>query len=228
MTANAGTPQCGWPCFSCGSDYTLECPRSPSSLSVWQCGSGRVCQTLPSVRAVTDHCQRTSLDAVKRSIQHCTWSTAVAHSAGRISYRLPPRNYADDNVWSFPLGFNLSCGSGCHDACFRRGIAAEPGPISDDLREAWKLDRFYQKQTDATGLLVVGSRAVSDYALAEAAWIVARMLDGRADILKAMSDNRVRIVVMAATEYTTDVPEHAELKPELFWDHRRGDWARRW
>ena len=100
------------------------------------------------------------------------------------------------------------------------GIAAEPGPISDGLREAWKLDRFYQKQTDAAGLLVVGSRQVSDYALAEAAWIVVRMLDGRSDILKAMSDNRVRVVVMAATEYTTDVPEHAELKPKLFWDRR--------
>jgi cyclophilin family peptidyl-prolyl cis-trans isomerase len=100
------------------------------------------------------------------------------------------------------------------------GRGAEPGPIPDRLREDWKLDRFYQKQVDAGGVPVVGSAKVSDNALAEAAWIVGRMLDSRKDILKAMRDNRVRVVVMAATEYTTDVPEHSDLKPKLFWDRR--------
>ena len=96
---------------------------------------------------------------------------------------------------------------------------AEPGPISDQLREEWKLNAFYQKQVDA-GVLVVGSAKVSDNALAEAAWIVGRMLDGRKDLLKAMRDNRVRVGVMAASEYTTDLPEHSRMKPKLFWDRR--------
>ncbi|MDY3561056.1 peptidylprolyl isomerase [Gemmata sp. JC673] len=96
---------------------------------------------------------------------------------------------------------------------------AEPGPIPDRVREEWKLDRFYQKYADA-GVLVVGSAKVSDHALAEAAWIVGRMLDGRKDVLDAMRKNRVRVVVMAATEYTTDVPEHARMKPKLYWDRR--------
>ena len=98
--------------------------------------------------------------------------------------------------------------------------AAEPGPISSRLREEWKLDRFYQKQVDAGGLLVVGSAKVSDHALAEAAWIVGRMLEGRKDLLQAMRKNRVRVAVMAANEYTTDLPEHRKLKPKQYWDRR--------
>lgn len=97
--------------------------------------------------------------------------------------------------------------------------AAEPGPIPSSLRKQWKLDHFYQKQLDA-GLLVVGSAKVSDHALAEAAWIVGHMLDGRKDLLRAMRNNRVRVAVMAAGEYTTDLPEHRTLKPKAYWDRR--------
>jgi cyclophilin family peptidyl-prolyl cis-trans isomerase len=46
------------------------------------------------------------------------------------------------------------------------------------------------------------------------------MLEGREDILRAMAANRVRLVVMAYNEYTTDVPEHRELKPAVYWDRR--------
>lgn len=98
--------------------------------------------------------------------------------------------------------------------------AVESTAIPDNLRVEWKLDPFYQKQNDNAGLLVVGSEKVSDNALAEAAWIVGRVLEGRKDILKAMRENRVRVVVMAATESTTDVPEHSKLKPKLYWDRR--------
>ena len=97
--------------------------------------------------------------------------------------------------------------------------AAEPGPIGEAFRQEWKLAPFYAKVLDA-GIPVVGSARVSDMAIAEAGWIVGRMLDGRDDILRAMRANRVRLVVMAAGEYTTDIPEHAGLKPPLFWDRR--------
>jgi cyclophilin family peptidyl-prolyl cis-trans isomerase len=92
-------------------------------------------------------------------------------------------------------------------------------PVPDAVRDEFKLDRFYQRYVDA-GVPVVGSAKVTDHALAEAAWIVAKMLDGRDDIMKAMRKNRVRVAVMAATEYTTDVPEHSKLTPKLFWDRR--------
>ena len=46
------------------------------------------------------------------------------------------------------------------------------------------------------------------------------MLAGRGDLLKAMNEQKVRVVVMAASEATTDVPEHASLKTRIFWDRR--------
>ncbi|CAN5437908.1 hypothetical protein BH11PLA2_BH11PLA2_44160 [soil metagenome] len=99
------------------------------------------------------------------------------------------------------------------------GQAADPGPISQRLREEWKFDPFYQKQVDV-GVLVVGSKLVTNNALAEAAWIVERMLGTRPDIIKAMRANKVCVAVMAAGEFTTDVPEHSQLRPKLYWDRR--------
>jgi cyclophilin family peptidyl-prolyl cis-trans isomerase len=97
-------------------------------------------------------------------------------------------------------------------------FAAEPVP--EKLREQLKLDPFYEKYVDADGLPVLGSKRVSDDALAEAAWIVRKMLDGRKDILEAMAKQNVRAVIMAKDEFTTDVPEHSGMKPKLFWDRR--------
>jgi len=94
------------------------------------------------------------------------------------------------------------------------------GPVPEALRTALKLDPFYQKHLDVEGLPVVGSAKVSDHALAEAAWIVRGMLPGRGDLLRAMGKNKVRLVVMAWNEYTTDVPEHRRLKSKVFWDRR--------
>lgn len=98
--------------------------------------------------------------------------------------------------------------------------AAPADPVPDSLRTELKLPAFYQKHADAGGLPVVGSATVSDHALAEAAWIVGKMLGDRPDVLKAMRANRVRVAVMAATEYTTDLPEHANMKSKQYWDRR--------
>ena len=92
--------------------------------------------------------------------------------------------------------------------------------IPEDLRARFELDRFYQKYVMAGALPVVGSDAVSDQALLEAHWIVRHMLDGRDDILSAMADQNVRLSVMAWNEFTTDVPEHADLEPAVYWDRR--------
>jgi hypothetical protein len=96
----------------------------------------------------------------------------------------------------------------------------QAGPIPEKLRQELKLADFYQKYVATADLPVVGSKVVTDQALAEAAWIVRQMLAGREDIIKAMRESRVRVVVMAATEYTTDVPEHSRLKTKQFWDRR--------
>jgi hypothetical protein len=102
--------------------------------------------------------------------------------------------------------------------------AGEPswqvGPVPETLRESLGLAPFYQKHIAVADFPIVGSANVSDNALREAAWIVRRVVGDRDDILQAMAFNKVRLVVMAWNEYTTDVPEHSRMQPKVFWDRR--------
>ncbi|MBL9135337.1 MAG: peptidylprolyl isomerase [Verrucomicrobiales bacterium] len=98
--------------------------------------------------------------------------------------------------------------------------AARVQSISPELRQRLGLRDFYQKSTQVNGFPILGSAKVSDFALLEAAWIVEQMMSHRPDVLKTLATNKVRLAVMAATEYTTDVPEHASLEPRVFWDRR--------
>lgn len=88
------------------------------------------------------------------------------------------------------------------------------------LVERLKLSSFYQKCLLVNGLPILGSGKVSDYALKETKWLIERMLAGRADIVKAMKEQRLRVVVMAYNERTTEVPEHSDLTPANYWDRR--------
>jgi cyclophilin family peptidyl-prolyl cis-trans isomerase len=94
------------------------------------------------------------------------------------------------------------------------------GPVSDELRTEFELSPFYAKGLKVGQLPIVGSAEVSDAALLEAAWIVDKMLGDRRDILDSMAAQSVRLVVMAWNEFTTDVPEHAQLEPAVYWDRR--------
>ena len=84
----------------------------------------------------------------------------------------------------------------------------------------WRLDPFYEKHVSAGGLPVLGSGRVPDQALFEAAWLIDRMLAGRADVRQALIANRVRFAVMAHDEHTTRIPEHSDLTPARYWDRR--------
>ena len=95
-----------------------------------------------------------------------------------------------------------------------------PAPVPPEVRTEFQLAPFYQKYVSAGGLPVVGSAKVNDAALAECAWLVTRMLQRRPDILKALAEGNVRFAIMAHDEYTTDIPEHAHLKPRVYWDRR--------
>jgi hypothetical protein len=92
--------------------------------------------------------------------------------------------------------------------------------IPKDLRESAKLDPFYKKYLDAGGIPVLSSEKVSDKGLIEAAYLINEMLKDRDDIRKAMVRSRVRFVVMAPTEMTTDVPEQRNMTPKDYWDKR--------
>ena len=86
--------------------------------------------------------------------------------------------------------------------------------------EELELNDFYKKYCSASGYPVVSSERVSDFALKEAAWLIDMMLAKRPDVRKAMVRSGSRMIVMAHDEYTTDIPEHARLKPKEFWDVR--------
>ncbi len=98
--------------------------------------------------------------------------------------------------------------------------AARVGPVPTSLREKLNLSLFYQKYLDVGGLPVLSSTNVSDYALLEARWILLHMLSHRPELLQVMATNLARLVVMAHNEYTTDVPEQADMTPRVFWDRR--------
>ncbi len=101
------------------------------------------------------------------------------------------------------------------------GLPADTvGPVPEAVRTRLELSPFYQKYLSLDGLPIVGSANVSDFALREAAWILRHMLSGREDIVRALAGNRVRVVVMAWNEFTTDIPEHSHLKPKTYWDRR--------
>jgi hypothetical protein len=70
---------------------------------------------------------------------------------------------------------------------------------------------FYKKYVDVDGLAVLGSDIVSDEALLVAARLTKMMASSRPDLHSALIEDKVRIAIMAQTEKTTDVPEHAGL-----------------
>jgi hypothetical protein len=88
------------------------------------------------------------------------------------------------------------------------------------LREALKLDPFYQKYTDYRGYPILSSAKVSDNGVLEARYLISQMLADRDDIVQALIKSKCRFVVMAPTEMTTDVPEQARMTPKDYWDNR--------
>lgn len=86
------------------------------------------------------------------------------------------------------------------------------------LREAFKLDPFYQKHIDYKGYPILSSAKVSDAALIEARYLIGQMLADRDDILKVLVKSKCRFTVMAPTEMTTDVPEQRKMDKK--WDAR--------
>lgn len=93
-------------------------------------------------------------------------------------------------------------------------------PVPDAVRTEFKLAAHYEKFISAGGLPVVGSAKVNDYSLLEARFLILQMIGHRPEVLAAMAKNKVRFAIMAANEFTTDIPEHSDLAPKLYWDKR--------
>lgn len=102
---------------------------------------------------------------------------------------------------------------------FACGEEIEKYPVTAPLAEL-KLNPLYTKYVSASGYPIISSAKVNDYALKEAAYLVDMLLAKRPDVRKAMIVSGSRLIVMAHDEFTTDVPEHAHLKPKDYWDAR--------
>lgn len=86
--------------------------------------------------------------------------------------------------------------------------------------EDLQLHPFYKKYTDALGIAVISSEKPPDAALLVARDIVIHMLAKRPDLRQPMVAQRWKVAVMAHSEVTTDIPEHANRKkPDI--DDRR-------
>lgn len=79
---------------------------------------------------------------------------------------------------------------------------------------------FYSKYVDAGGYAVLASERVNDYAVKEAAFLIHKLLERRPDVMKAMTDSGSRMVILAHNEFTTDLPEFADLEPKEWWNAR--------
>jgi alpha-glucosidase len=99
-------------------------------------------------------------------------------------------------------------------------VSARVAEAPPELRESLKLHPFYKKYVDSDGFPIISSEKVSDAALLEANELINHMLAARDDIRRALIKNKIRFVVMAPTEMTTDVPEHSDLTPKGYWDRR--------
>ena len=85
------------------------------------------------------------------------------------------------------------------------------------------LDPFYTRYCDASGIPVLSSSEVPDEAIQWVRFQAVQMLEARPEVAAAMAERGTRIAIMAATQVTTDIPEHSDLNtafPGTDWDLR--------
>ena len=97
---------------------------------------------------------------------------------------------------------------GADKALIEGYVKANVGPIPSDLA----LNPFYKKHANALAIPVFSSEKVPDAAVLVARDIVIHMLAKRPDLREAMVGSKMRVIVMARSESTTDLPEQKDWK----------------
>jgi hypothetical protein len=101
---------------------------------------------------------------------------------------------------------------------YLRYVVTAPPP---EIVERFKLDTtYYKKYADANGYPILASAKVSDAALAIVRDQVNYMLGHRPDVRDTMIAHGARIVIMAETEYTVDIPEQRNWTVPKYLDPR--------
>jgi hypothetical protein len=93
--------------------------------------------------------------------------------------------------------------------------------VADEDREVAR--GFYRKHVDAGGLAIVAAEVVDDRALVRGHEIVTRMLAGRPDIVRAMGENGMYVVIIGKEQKYTDMPEYRNRRnPDYLNERVRG------
>lgn len=77
---------------------------------------------------------------------------------------------------------------------------------------------FYAQHANVDGIMIEASAQVSPYALAEAEWLLRHVVSAKDR--RSLGHARVRVVVLGTSEMTTDLPEYADLTPQMWYNRR--------
>ncbi len=121
--------------------------------------------------------------------------------------RATPARSASEETPTRPLSYTPLPSTDEHGA-EKPGQPIRVDAIQESLRKEYRLDPFYKKYTEIVGIPIIGSENVSDYAFLECAWTLDHLLHGRTMAHDALIKSKVRVGIIAVTEYTMDIPEN--------------------
>ena len=107
----------------------------------------------------------------------------------------------------------------------RPSVTAPPEPFFEKVRERDRqpAQEFYKKYIDIKGMPVVAAEEVADLALQRTYEIVTHMLAGRPDVLRAMVDRGMYLVIIGKDQVYTDLPENRNARnPDYLNERVRG------
>ena len=104
-------------------------------------------------------------------------------------------------------------------------VTAPPGSFFQRVHEKHRdaAREFYKKHVDIKGMPVVAAGEVADLALLRTHEMVTRMLAGRPDVLEALVDRGMYLVIIGKDQVYTDVPEYRnQPNPDYLNERVRG------
>ena len=120
-------------------------------------------------------------------------------------------------------GGQVSTKSGDVSEC--PGVTAPPDSFFEKVRESDRqaARQFYTKHIDVKGMPVAAAAEVADLALQRTYEIVTYMLAGRPDVLEAMVDRGMYLVIIGKDQVYTDLPENRNARnPDYLNERVRG------
>jgi hypothetical protein len=101
-------------------------------------------------------------------------------------------------------------------------VMAPPDSFFEKVREGDReaARQFYTKYMDVKGMPAVASAEVADLALRRTYEIVTHMLAGRPDIIKAMVDEGMYLIIIGKDQVYTDMPEYRNARNPAYLNER--------